>query len=167
LNPVDDKKDKLSIDGVESIEAKREYVEPINTNIQDPIITMFKNVKKNIDLKFPIYIDNKIPRLDFIEMMEDSYEVSIIDFLADEFTNKILSDPSKIRETIKEKINELVYGVKNSQLDDKVVDFKSLSARERVKAVSEMSIDELNGVLKTETAKTVITAANKRLDQLK
>jgi hypothetical protein len=34
----------------------------------------------------------------------------MIDFLADEFTNKILQDPSVIRETIKSKIKQLVYG---------------------------------------------------------
>ncbi len=81
-----------------------------NEYIQDdPIIKMFKGVKRNLDFNISIDISNRIPRLDFIEMMEDSYETSIIDFLADEFTNNIVRNPENIREIIKSKINELVY----------------------------------------------------------
>ena len=69
--------------------------------IDDPMINLFKNVKKNTDFKISIEILNKIPRPDFIEMMEDSYEVSIIDYLSDEFTKKIISDPSIIKDKIK------------------------------------------------------------------
>lgn len=78
--------------------------------VEDPIITMFKRTKRNVNFNVNVEISDKIPRLDFIEMMEDSYEISMIDFLADEFTNKILSDPTQIRETIKNKIKQLVYG---------------------------------------------------------
>ena len=78
--------------------------------VEDPIITMFKRTKRNVNFNVNVEISDKIPRLDFIEMMEDSYEISMIDFLADEFTNKILSDSTQIRETIKSKIKQLVYG---------------------------------------------------------
>ena len=95
--------------------------------IEDPIITMFKRTKRSVDFKVNVDISDKIPRLDFIEMMEDSYEVSMIDYLAEEFTNKILNDPSLIKESIKSKIKQLVYGgdVKfqppiNSQITDAV-----------------------------------------------
>jgi predicted DNA-binding transcriptional regulator YafY len=37
-------------------------------------------------------------------MMEDSYETSIIDFLADEITDSIISNPDNIRNMIKDKI---------------------------------------------------------------
>ena len=57
-----------------------------------------------------IEISNKIPRLDFIEMMEDSYEISIIDFLAEEFTQNILNNPDQIKEMVKDKIKKIVYG---------------------------------------------------------
>ena len=98
---------------VQRVEVNREV--PIQTaqsvaNVEDPIITMFKRTKRNVEFKVSVDISDKIPRLDFIEMMEDSYEISMIDFLADEFTNKILQDPSAIRETIKNKIKQLVYG---------------------------------------------------------
>lgn len=93
--------------------------------VEDPIITMFRKTKRNVELNIGIDISEKIPRLDFIEMMEDSYEISMIDFLADEFTNKIIQDPSIIRNKIKDKINELVYGDKikepvNPQITDSV-----------------------------------------------
>lgn len=78
--------------------------------IEDPIINMFRRTKRNVEFNINIEISDKIPRLDFIEMMEDSYETSMIDFLADEFTNNILQNPSTIRENIKSKIKQLVYG---------------------------------------------------------
>lgn len=93
--------------------------------VEDPIIRMFKGVKRSLDFNVSIDIDNKIPRVDFIEMMEDSYETSIIDFLADEFTNNIISNPQMIKEMIKSKINEVVYGKKkvDSQITDSVTAF--------------------------------------------
>ena len=77
--------------------------------VEDPIIKMFQNVKRNTKFSIEFSIDEKIPRLDFIEMMEDSYNQSIIDFLSDEFTNKLINNPSMIKEMIKEKIYKMVY----------------------------------------------------------
>jgi hypothetical protein len=76
--------------------------------VQDPVITMFKNVKRNNEFKINLKIDGKIPRLDFIEMMEDSYEISIIEYLADEFTNNLLKDPSIIRDRIVNEIKSMI-----------------------------------------------------------
>lgn len=105
------------VQNIQRIEAKRESVSiPINSELQrptpveDPIVTMFRKTKRNVEFKINVDISDKIPRLDFIEMMEDSYEISMIDFLADEFTNKILQDPSIIKNKIKDKIKQLVYG---------------------------------------------------------
>lgn len=75
----------------------------------DPILEMFKNVKRNTSFKIDFTVENKIPRIDFIEMMEDSYNTSIIDFLAQEFTDQILRDPTIIKERIKQKLIDLVY----------------------------------------------------------
>jgi hypothetical protein len=86
------------------ITPKMNLSEPVN----DPVTSMFRNVKRNVDFKINLKIDGKIPRLDFIEMMEDSYELSIVDFLAEEFTNKLLSDPSIIRNKVKEEIFNLI-----------------------------------------------------------
>jgi hypothetical protein len=91
--------------------------------IEDPIITMFKKTKRNVDFKINIELNDKLPRLDFIEMMEDSYEISMIDFLADDFTNKILENPSLIRDKIKERIKQLVYGGEvQSKINDQITD---------------------------------------------
>ena len=88
-----------------------QVVQQTVAQVEDPIITMFKSVKKSVEFKFNVELSNKIPRLDFIEMMEDSYETSIIDFLANEFTNDILSNPEIIKNSIKERIKHLVYGM--------------------------------------------------------
>ena len=122
---------------VQRVEVQREeIVQPIRPEVaqpvaaEDPIITMFKRTKKSVEFKVSVDISDKIPRLDFIEMMEDSYDISIIDFLADEFTNKILQNPSLIRESVKSKIKQLVYGapikeVVNPQITDSVTQVNS------------------------------------------
>ena len=100
-------------------EVTNQFINPISepVNVQtvvvertdDPIITMFKNCKRTLEFKLDLSVNEKIPRTDFIEMMEDSYTISIIDYLADEFTNKLLNDPSEIKRRIKEEINKIVY----------------------------------------------------------
>jgi hypothetical protein len=86
---------------------------------------MFKNVKRIKDFSISLEIKNRIPRPDFIEMMEDSYNTSIIDFLASEFTQNILSNPQMIEDMIRQKIKEVVYGADtttpvNPQITDSV-----------------------------------------------
>lgn len=87
--------------------------------VQDPILNMFKGVKRNLDFKINLKIEGKIPRLDFIEMMEDSYEVSIIEFLADEFTNNIIKDPSYIRNIIFNEIKKMVNSNDSNKSESK------------------------------------------------
>lgn len=89
--------------------------EPVRIEVEDPIITMFRGVKRKEEFSVDIKIEDIIPRLDFIEMLEDSYELSIIDFLSNEFTNKLLSDPEKIKKIIGSKIREMVYGLQKEQ----------------------------------------------------
>jgi hypothetical protein len=104
---------KLTINNTPQVESKIEYIEtsnPVKHNrVEDPIISMFKGAKKNVQFKMNVEVSSKIPRLDFIEMMEDTYDVSIIDFIAEEMTQNILRDPSQIKESIKEKIKKIVY----------------------------------------------------------
>ena len=115
---------------VQTIEVNRdqprvETQKPVQMT-EDPIITMFKNVKRSKDFSISLEIKNKIPRPDFIEMMEDSYNTSIIDFLSAEFTDNLLRNPQIIEDMIKQKIKELVYGAEvlvkdvNSQITDSV-----------------------------------------------
>lgn len=153
--------------------------------VEDPIITMFKRTKRNVNFNVNFEISDKIPRLDFIEMMEDSYEISMIDFLADEFTNKILQDPSTIRENIKDKIKQLVYGgtitkqstqsvvqseEETTEKDTNIesVPSKKLSASDRAKMIMTLeTIEEVEEALKNEKAKSVKEAGDKRIKQLK
>lgn len=93
-------------------------VEPVLTQEEDPMVKLFKNVKRKQDFKVSLVIEDKIPRPDFIEMMEDSYEYSLIDFLAEEFTKKLLSEPEKIKETIKKELNLLVYKEEQVSIQD-------------------------------------------------
>ena len=117
LNPVKENTEEVNnvVQNIEvskemSSEVKREDVEPLvqRIEIQDPIISMFRNVKRNLEFKINLKIDGKIPRLDFIEMMEDSYDVSMIEYLAEEFTNNLLIDPSFIRNKIIDEIKSMI-----------------------------------------------------------
>lgn len=91
-----------------SIPEKRN-VDVSNQVSSDPVVQMFKNAKRNLEFKVNLNIEGKIPRIDFIEMMEDCYESSIIDFLSEEFTNNLLLNPEIIKSKVKEEITRLVY----------------------------------------------------------
>ena len=90
-------------------------------NSIDPIVQMFRNAKRNTDFKISFTVNNKIPRLDFIEMMEDSYNTSIIDFLAEEFTNELLLNPELIKNKIKDQISSMVYKTTQLKKEDPVI----------------------------------------------
>jgi len=108
-------------------------VAPSVQSVTDPITTMFKNVKRNKDFSFTIEIGEKIPRLDFIEMMEDSYETSIIDFLSEEFTQKILSNPDYIKSKISDEIKRLVYPNQKEESEElELITDKSTSPLEQI-----------------------------------
>lgn len=97
----------------------------------DPIIQMFRNVKRNTDFNIKFEINNKIPRLDFIEMMEDSYNTSIIDFLAEEFTNQILLNPQIIKNKIKDQIILMLHKKANIQSDQSASSVKTTTTRKK------------------------------------
>ena len=92
---------------IQQAQPQQEVVQRVN--FEDPIITMFKNAKRNVDFSVDLKVEGKIPRIDFIEMMEDSYEISIIEFLADEFTNDLLRNPNKLKMKVIEEIKKKVY----------------------------------------------------------
>jgi len=74
----------------------------------DPMIAIFKKAKLNTDFKFAISIEKKIPKLAYIELMEESCDVSIIDYLATEFTESILKNPSLIKDKIANEIRRMI-----------------------------------------------------------
>lgn len=162
---------RVEVNNQKQQEVNREYQQAPVQKVEDPIISMFRNTKRNVNFNVSIDIENKIPRLDFIEMLEDSYEISIIDFLADEFTNKILNDPSSIKENIKSEITKLVYGEDSKNIENSETKQKKNSkpnAKKRIESISKMKeISEIEKFLKSEKAKTVIKAGNKRIEYLK
>ena len=106
-------------------------VQPIIES-EDPIHRMFKNIKRKNNVSFSLGINDKIPRTDFIENLEHSYEVSLIDYLAQEFTNKILADPNFIKEKIKDEITKLVYPDEKNEIPqptEKKVEIKTKSRK--------------------------------------
>jgi len=176
-----------SIDNVQRVEVNREVHQPPvqRVVVEDPIVTMFKGVKRNVKFDINVEISDKIPRLDFIEMMEDSYEISLIDFLADEFTNKILQNPEIIKDTITEKIKLLVYGAptitpvqeklrtekkivnEENKIDEYPKPLAKLSASDRAKAISKLTtVEMVKKSLVGEKAKSVKEAGSKRIKEL-
>ena len=115
---------RVEVNREEKEEFSREYVQPVQrVEVEDPIVKMFKGVKRIVDFNISLDINNKIPRLDFIEMMEDSYENSIIDFLAEEFTNELLKNPDTIKDMIKSRIRYYVYGEETTiSVNDQITD---------------------------------------------
>jgi hypothetical protein len=85
------------------------YVNPPQKN---PVIELFANAKRNTKFGITLQFDTKIPNIEFIKLMEDSYNESIIDFLAQEFTNNILANPNIIREKISNELRNTVSGAK-------------------------------------------------------
>jgi hypothetical protein len=137
--PVQEQVTRVEVNREDKEEFSREYVQPVQrVEVEDPIIKMFKGVKRSVDFNISLDIKNKIPRLDFIEMMEDSYETSIIDFLADEFTNELLKNPETIKDMIKSRIRYYVYGEEatisvNDQITDAVTQVEPKSEPKVVK----------------------------------
>lgn len=116
---------------------------PYNQTYIDPLISMFKKTKRNTDFKMTIDLEKKIPRLDTIEMLEDSYETSIIEYLAQEFTNEILSNPNLIRDKIVEELKSMLDG--NVKKPSKPVKKEEKIVEEKVeKKKSEDTSEEKN-----------------------
>ena len=85
-----------------------DVVNKITTEKKDPW-EMFRGIKRGIEFKLDLPLTNKIPKLEFIEMMEESYDKSIIEFLAQDITHEILRNPETLRGSIEAKIREMVY----------------------------------------------------------
>lgn len=91
-----------------------EYVTP-ETVASKPVVQkdpyeMFRGIKRGVEFKLDLPLTNRIPKLQFIEMMEESYDKSIIEFLAHDITEEILRDPDSLRKSIEAKIRDMVYG---------------------------------------------------------
>ena len=145
--PVINKSVLVNGESVQQIEIKRddegEVIQRPVAKQEDPINIMFRNAKKVVDFSLDIKLNNKIPRLDFIEMMEDSYEKSIIDFLATEITNDLLKDPQNLRFQISEKIKEMVYNKTKKVVRKPVAKKTPVKKTVEKKTINEKTIEEL------------------------
>ena len=175
IPPAPVKKTNVEVNNIQQVEVQRDYIQPPvqRVEVEDPIINMFQKTKRSVNFSVNIDYSNKIPRLDFIEMMEDSYETSIIDYLSDEFTKEILSNPSQIRNKIKDRIKQLVYGgeiplKEEKTLEKEVKEVPELrTAKDRANWISKLeTIDEIDKFIKDESTKTVLKAAEKRKKEL-
>jgi hypothetical protein len=132
------------------------YQQPVQV-VEDPIITMFKNVKRSKDFSISLEINNKIPRPDFIEMMEDSYNTSIIDFLASEFTDNLLRNPQVIEDMIRQKIKEVVYGAEVKDVNPQITDSVTQLHNEKVEKHEPLTLEKEPVLTKDLPKKTTTT----------
>jgi hypothetical protein len=138
---------------IKKTEANIQKQQPVQQIVvDDPITAMFRNVKRNVDFSINIDINNKIPRIDFIEMMEDSYDISIIDFLAEEFTNNLLKNPRIIKDIISSKIKQIVYGgnevTKNTEKEKVIIEQKEVGKRVIKKTIPKIPTPPADRILK-------------------
>jgi len=77
---------------------------------ENPEEALFKKLKRNTKAIFEIKIEEMVPTADFIRMMNDNFETSIIDFLSKQAVEKLLRDPDKLRKQIKAQLETTVYG---------------------------------------------------------
>lgn len=93
-----------------------EYTTPVQKIVEvQPVVEkdpyeMFRGIKRSVEFKLDLPLTNRIPKPQFIEMMEESYDKSIIEFLAHDITEEIMRNPESLRKSIEEKIREMVYG---------------------------------------------------------
>lgn len=80
----------------------------MNQAQQNPIETLFSQAKKDTKLTINISFDINIPKKEFINMMEDTYDYSIINYLSTFYTDKILHDDKTIHDEISKSIKEFV-----------------------------------------------------------
>lgn len=76
----------------------------------DPQEALFKKLKRNTKAVFDLKVEEMIPTSDFIRMMNDNFETSIIDFLSRQTVEKLLNDPDKLRKQIKAQLETTIYG---------------------------------------------------------
>lgn len=89
----------------------------------DHFSEILKDIERNVNIHIPINIDEKIPNIDFIKMWEMTYKKkSIIEYLTDDIYNNIMNNPSKLKESIKDTIEVLVYGKKEQLKKEEIVE---------------------------------------------
>jgi len=109
-----DKQIKSRETSVVMLDENNDKVDSYSQNVpnpkNDPIYAMFSQVKRATNFSLNVKLVEKIPRKDFLKMWEESYEVSIIDYLVDEFTEKLIKDPTMIKDQLRDALSLHIYG---------------------------------------------------------
>jgi hypothetical protein len=56
-----------------------------------------------------IEISKLLPKKEFIQMWEESYEISMVEYLAEEFLRELMNNPESLKIQIINNINEQVF----------------------------------------------------------
>jgi hypothetical protein len=78
----------------------------------------FSKIKRNNLISLDFTVEEKFPDLEFVRMMNDNYETSIIEHFAREIVEKMVYDPEILMESVKRSITEIVYGKDSVQLKE-------------------------------------------------
>jgi hypothetical protein len=92
------------------IQPVRAVVQEVPAPVQvSPEIAIFNRVKRLNDFKLNFSYDIKVPAEDQLKMLDTMFELSYIDYLADDLVNEITQDPTQFKEMIKEQITNHFY----------------------------------------------------------
>lgn len=127
------KKNEVVINVDNNIENSVTSTSNINDNVKNnPIVDMFKSVKRTVDFSVELHISNKIPQPSFIKMWEENYNDSIIDYLTNNISQDLLNNPQQVKEIVKDGIMKVVYGKNyNKQPTDDIATKKKTTSKKR------------------------------------
>lgn len=74
----------------------------------DPIQMMFKMFKNNYPVKLSVNIEENIPNPQFIGMVQENVEADAVRYYADMISDKILADPSKLKDEIYNQLKAII-----------------------------------------------------------
>jgi hypothetical protein len=144
-------KNKNKIDVDKHVIPTDNIVEPV-----DPTIALFKNFKRNYDIKISLNIENKITNPDFVKLMADNLEGDIIQYYTDDIYDNFIKNSNVIKTEIYNQINVLIYGddvkIKKINENKSVVKPKTTS-KTTPKAKSKTTSKTPKTATKTETIK--------------
>src|SRR5574344_389283 len=131
INDEDDDSIVINVDN--NIENSVTSTSNINDNVKNnPIVDMFKSVKRTVDFSVELHISNKIPQPSFIKMWEENYNDSIIDYLTNNISQDLLNNPQQVKEIVKDGIMKVVYGKNyNKQPTDDIATKKKTTSKKR------------------------------------
>jgi hypothetical protein len=131
--PKERKRDTLQQnENVYNNDVSHEPREPVQRiEVDNSMTQMFKSIKRSQDIKFDLVINEKVPRKDFMEMWEESYEQSIIEYFADEFVYKLTSNPIHLKQIIIDALTEYVYGKDKGKVQPEINTEESTPAPKR------------------------------------